>query len=148
MENVRTEIRGRLVEAMIERQYYALATTRLGIEERGIAFGDPGRPDSIRVLFEPTIVHMSDEEVAWEESHEGVPVRIPRPVTIRLRYTDDDHRVDTGVFDGLTSRVIQRELDELNGITLLNRVSALKRDMILKKVEKRKRRDELAEGHT
>lgn len=77
--------------------------------------------------FNPIIVDMSDDRIDMVEgclSFPGLILSISRPKIIKVRYTEPDGNVVTRVFDGLSSRAFQHELDHLDGILFGTRVSS------------------------
>lgn len=92
----------------------------------------PLNPDLVMplVLVNPVILDVSRKTTALEEgclSFPGVTGSIRRPHNIRLRYTDlegVEHEVDVR---GFTARVIQHEVDHLNGVLFIRHMSAAKR---------------------
>jgi peptide deformylase len=86
--------------------------------------------DMPAVLINPEILERSKEaEVADEGclSFPGIYVPVARSVEIRLRYTDLDGRSQTRTFRKFVARVAQHEIDHLNGVLLVDRMSPLKR---------------------
>jgi peptide deformylase len=70
------------------------------------------------------IVDASDETIYLEEGCLSFPnlyVKIKRPRSIKVRYTEPNGNVVTQKFDGMTARVFQHELDHLNGVVHLSR---------------------------
>ena len=62
---------------------------------------------------------------------------------IRDRYLDKDNSKNISTFGGFESRIIQHELDHLNGILFVDHLSRLKRDVIIRKMRKFKKEKEL-----
>lgn len=96
-------------------------------------------------LINPEIV----EKVGKNEIEEGclsIPdftTKIPRSKAVKVRYQDvkgEHHEIED---DDFLSIVIQHELDHLNGITMLDHISVMKREMYLKKLKKMQKREEL-----
>jgi len=134
----------RLLEDMFESMYAArgvgLAAPQIGISRR-IAVIDPsGGEDSGRriVLINPEIVCVE----GWQVVEEGClsvpgfhePVRRNRRVTVRAQ----DARGETFQMTGedLLARAFLHETDHLNGRLFLSHLSALKRDLIRRKIRK------------
>jgi peptide deformylase len=133
----------RLMEDMLETMYAApgvgLAAPQVGVGKRIIvvdAAGD-GKPEPI-LLANPEIVS-SEGEVDSEEGCLSLPefrekVKRRRKVCVKGM----DERGSERVYDaeGLLAVVFQHEIDHLDGILLLNRVSSLKRNIYKRKVKK------------
>ena len=104
-----------LAQTMIEKEGLGLAANQIGIKARAFAM----MGEQIVVCFNPRIVDFSDEQVYLEEGCLSFPnlyVKIKRPKKIKVRYTEPNGNVVTNVYDGITARVFQHELDHLNGI--------------------------------
>jgi peptide deformylase len=67
----------------------------------------------------------------------GVEVEIVRQYIADIAWDDESNSRQQRRFDGLPARIAQHEIDQLNGIFFLDRLSRLKRDMVLKKRKKR-----------
>lgn len=96
--------------------------------------------DEPMVLINPQIIECSSKEVDLEETCMTFPhitVKVSRPISIRVRYNQLSGVAKTFTYEGMTARLIQHQLDYLNGYTMLDRISKLKRDMIIKKMNKR-----------
>lgn len=70
----------------------------------------------------------------------GVKVKVPRHEKIRVQYHDEDGMVQILDASNLLARCIQHEYDHLQGKTMLDYLSKLKRDMIANKLKKNDRR--------
>lgn len=96
-------------------------------------------PSSQRVYVNPQIEWFSDETRSHTEgsvSMPGVTEEVVRPSAIRLRYQDLSGALRTEEADGLLSVCIQHEIDQLDGIFWIDRLSRLKRERIVKKFRK------------
>lgn len=110
----------------------------------GLSANQIGKPYSIFVLrshpenivcFNPKIVNVSHDLIEMEEaclSFPGVNLKIKRPSQIRLRFQMPSGMTDTKTFDGLTARIVQHEMDHLNGILFINRANRYHRDKAMK----------------
>jgi peptide deformylase len=113
---------------------------------------EDGRREKGKALFHmvnPEIVWASDEQFRWEEGCLSVPEfweYFERPRQVRIRYQDplgEVHEVDVCDYPGV---IVQHEMDHLEGVTLLDRVSRLKKGRYLKKVKKWQREQERVEA--
>jgi peptide deformylase len=102
-----------------------LAATQLGVLHRVLvyrAYSD----DPLTVLVNPVIEWTSDEQELAEEgclSLPGVHVEVERAVSVRVR-AQDEHGAELEVeAEGLPARVIQHEIDHLDGVLILDRIS-------------------------
>jgi peptide deformylase len=117
-----TESMGRLMHDALG---VGLAATQLGILHRVLVY-QAYADDPVSVLVNPEIEWRSDELELAEEgclSLPGVHVEVERNAAIRVRARDaagDEIEVDA---EGLEARVIQHEIDHLDGVLVLDRIS-------------------------
>ncbi len=96
----------------------------------------PGEP---RVYVNPQILSVSEERIVATEgsvSMPGVTEEIERPRAIRLSYQDLAGERHEAVMSGFEAVCMQHEIDQLDGIFWLQRLSRLKRDRVIKKFQK------------
>ena len=102
-----------------------LAATQLGVMHRVLVYRvDPDAP--LGVLINPEIEHKGDELETMEEgclSLPGVGVEVERPIHVRVRASDETGAPITVEASGLEARVIQHEMDHLDGVLILDRTS-------------------------
>jgi len=80
-----------------------------------------------------------------EEGCLSVPehyAEVVRPRAIRLRYLDYDNEIRELEAEGLLATCIQHEMDHLDGILFIDHLTALRRNIILRKLRKTKKADE------
>ena len=146
-----------LMDDMLETMYAApgigLAAPQVGVLRRVIVL-DIDREDvktGPLYMANPEIVEASDDDVVYEEGCLSVPDHysdVARPAEVTVRYLDRDGNSQDLKCDGLLATCVQHEIDHLDGILFIDHISALKRNMILRKLlkaRKEKERDE-AEG--
>lgn len=91
------------------------------------------------VMINPKITHYSDEESDYEEGCLSLPnVRelVIRPESIQVTFMDEQETMHTMEADGLLARVMQHEIDHLNGIYFTDRLSQLKRTLLQSKLRR------------
>jgi peptide deformylase len=102
-----------------------LAATQLGVMHRVLVYRvDPEAP--LGVLINPTIEWSGDEVETMEEgclSLPGVGVEVERPVRVRVSAQDETGAQLVVEASGLEARVIQHEVDHLDGVLILDRCS-------------------------
>jgi peptide deformylase len=102
-----------------------LAATQLGVLHRVLVYRAYSE-DPLTVLVNPVLEWESEERESAEEgclSLPGVHVEVERAARVRVR-AQDEHGEELEVdADGLTARVIQHEIDHLDGILILDRTS-------------------------
>ncbi|MBO6825095.1 MAG: peptide deformylase [Sneathiella sp.] len=147
---VNDEIR-KLVDDMFETMYEApgigLAAIQVGVQKRLLVVDVIGKndeendPDPI-ALINPEITWVSDDDSVYEEGCLSVPAHyadVVRPAEIKVKYLDRDGKEQELHADGLLATCIQHEIDHLDGILFVDHLSALKRNMILRKLLKLKK---------
>lgn len=127
-----------LVETMIHNEGIGLAANQIGLPYRVFSvYCDP-----ILCLFNPTIIDVSSEEVLLDEgclSFPGISVKVRRPKSIKVRYTQANGEVITSKYTGMTARVILHEYSHLQGRTMLDDCSIIQKEKALNKLKKMKR---------
>jgi peptide deformylase len=102
-----------------------LAATQLGVMHRLLVYRvEPDAP--LGVLVNPTIEWSGDELETMEEgclSLPGVGVDVERPIHVRVRALDEHGAPLTVEASGLEARVIQHEVDHLDGVLILDRTT-------------------------
>jgi peptide deformylase len=98
-------------------------------------------------MFNPEIIASSDETNVYEEGCLSIPEQfadVTRPAEVEVRWIDRDGKEVTETFDGLWATCAQHEIDHLDGKLFIDYLKPLKRQMITRKMIKKKR--ELARG--
>ena len=97
-------------------------------------------------MANPEIIWESEEMSVMEEGCLSIPRQyadIERPAQVRVKYLDYHNKEAELTADGLLSHCVQHEIDHLNGVLFVDYLSRLKRNMMLKKVEKLKKHQEM-----
>jgi peptide deformylase len=138
----------RLMDDMLETMYHAigigLAAPQVGAPSRVIVIDvarEGEKPQPLR-LANPEILWRSPDLVTANEGCLSLPehyAEVVRPAQIRLRYLDHENEIREIETDGLLATCLQHEIDHLDGVLFVDHVSAVKRDMILRKLAKAKR---------
>ncbi len=135
-----------LVEDMLETMYVAngvgLAAPQVGVSQR-VFVVDLGEADEEGngplAIVNPNVVESSRETSRSPEgclSIPGMEEVVERPETVTVEGTDPQGNPISLEITGLLSRVVQHEIDHLDGVLFIDRLSALKRRMLLKKWQK------------
>lgn len=98
---------------------------------------EPQYKGFIRTFINGHIVETSDDMVSMEEgclSVPGINESVKRPSKIRIKYLDEKLEPHDEWFDGFPARVLQHELDHLEGKMFVDRVSPLRKQLIKKKL--------------
>jgi peptide deformylase len=137
-----------LMDDMLETMYAApgigLAANQIGVLKRVLVLdvareGEPPKPMG---MANPEIVWQSDEMSTYNEGCLSLPEHyadITRPAEVKVRYLDRNGKSQELKADGLLATCVQHEIDHLNGVLFVDHLSALKRNMILKKLVKLKK---------
>ena len=123
------ELSDELQKIRVEGGGIGLAAPQVGINTQALVIGmgnfqTEGTEDYNQVFFNPNILSISDEQIYMVEgclSYPGLFVKIKRPKSIVMEWwTEEDTRCEEP-FDGMTSRILQHEVDHLYGITFQKR---------------------------
>ncbi len=135
-----------LVEDMLETMYFAegigLAAPQIGVSRRVCVLDlhDEDNPEGGRWVFvNPVIVESTDEEDKATEGCLSIPEMeevVARPARVTVRGFDADGETVEVEADGLLARALQHEIDHLDGILFIDRLSTFKRRALLKKWKK------------
>jgi peptide deformylase len=145
----------RLVDDMLETMYASdgvgLAATQVDVHERVVVIDTSDSRDRPRVLINPEITARSDELVVGEEGCLSVPQiydKVQRHARVSVRALGRDGQPYEFEAEGLESVCVQHELDHLVGKVFVEYLSALKRDRIRTKMQKRTRDEQAPAGAT
>ena len=133
-----------LASDMIETMEYnggiGLAAIQVGVRKRVLVANIDGE---IITVINPVIISSSEDCSSMREGCLSVPSMlesIERPSAISVKYRNLDGGHEEGSFFGDSSHIIQHEIDHLDGKTILNKISRLKRDVYTRKVKKIRRK--------
>ncbi len=144
-----------LIDDMFETMYAApgigLAAIQVGVPRRVLVI-DLQEPESeeegakpVRnpmVFINPQILSGSDQFSIYNEGCLSVPdqyAEVERPATVRASWMDREGRIHEQTLEGLLATCLQHEMDHLEGILFVDHLSRLKRDMLMKKLQKARR---------
>lgn len=136
-----------LVDDMVDTMYAApgvgLAAPQIGVSQRiFVADASSGRrEDALIVMINPVVVEREGVQSETEGclSVPGLEATVARPARLVLRGLDRDGTTREIAGTGLLARVFQHELDHLDGSLFLDRLHGIKRDLLLRKIAKRRR---------
>jgi peptide deformylase len=145
-ERLAEEVR-RMGSVMHDAMGIGLAATQVGVMHRVLVYRV--EPDaSVAALINPVIDWTSEDEMEIMDegclSLPGVMVEVERPIHVRVRGSDE--RGDTLLIEasGLEARVIQHEIDHLDGVLILDRTPKDQRKQAMKELRERLREDAAA----
>lgn len=135
-----------LLDTMHQAKGIGLAAPQIGIQKRLIVI-DAAReeePPNPICMANPQIVDVSEDDQVREEGCLSLPEQyseVTRPESVRVRYIDRDNEKREMDANGILAVCIQHEIDHLDGILFVDHISALKRNMILRKLTKIKKQE-------
>ena len=154
VEKIDADLR-RLVADMIETMYAApgvgLAAPQVGVSLQlavvDISVGED--PSQLLVLINPELVAQSGKQVDEEGclSFPGFTEMVERPMSVTLKAHDLDDRPFEVEAEGFLARAFCHEIDHLNGVLFVDRMSSLKRQLIRRKINKAVQSGEWAETY-
>lgn len=144
LERVDAEVL-KLADDMLETMYAApgvgLAAVQVGVPLRLVVL-DVSEEDGVKspqVFINPEIVARSRELRLYEEGCLSIPdfrLEIERPSEITVTYIDRDGRKQQIQATGLLATALQHEIDHLEGKLIIDFLTRLKRDMVIRKFKK------------
>lgn len=137
----------RLIDDMIETMYASngigLAAPQVGVSQRLIVVDtSPRQPNqSLIIMINPQIISKEGEILSEEGclSLPGFITKLKRDERVLVRGLDRKGKEIEIQAEGLLARAIQHEIDHLDGILLIDRISPLKRELFRKKYQKTKK---------
>ena len=147
LENV-GESEKKLVNDLFETMYNSngigLAAVQVGILKRILVIDVSTKEEEKNPLcfINPVIKKISDEKSVYEEGCLSIPdtfIEIERPKICEVEYVNLDGKLKNIKCDGLLSTCLQHEINHLDGKLIIDHLTKLKRDIIIKKISKNKK---------
>ena len=155
----------KLMDKMLNTMYKApgigLAAPQIGINKRVIVMDTSPRPGLKRYQEEkiekkeikPNPIQMANPELIWvsekKETDEegclsipGIMGDVTRSSSCKVKYLDRNGESKKLIAKGLLARCVQHEIDHVNGILFIDRMSKTKKDIILRKIKKQQKEKE------
>ena len=138
-----------MFETMYEAPGIGLAAIQVGVPKRVLVIdlqededenGQPVR--NPRVFINPEFYDPSEDLNTYNEGCLSVPdqyAEVDRPATVYCRWLDETGAAHDEKIEGMLATCLQHEMDHLQGILFIDHLSRLKREMVLKKLEKARR---------
>lgn len=143
VESVDDEVR-RLVDDMLETMYDArgigLAATQVDVHRRVIVMDVSDAQSTPLVMINPEYTPIGDDRDLMSEGCLSIPeyyAEVPRALKVHLKALDRDGKPFELEAEGLLAHCIQHEYDHLEGVLFVDYLSPLKRDRVMKKMQKR-----------
>jgi len=138
-----------MLETMYEDRGVGLAANQVGVLKRVLVLDlqnddEEERPKGFYPLYiaNPEVTEASEEMIEAEEYCLSVPdqgVRVLRHASIKIKYLDYNNKVKDLSSRGWLARAIQHEMDHLNGKILIDYLSVLKKNVVLRRLTKLKK---------
>ena len=138
----------RLAADMLDTMYDApgigLAAIQVNVPKRLVVIdvADEDEPKKPLVLINPKILELGSQMSVYEEGCLSLPevrLEIERPATLKVAYLDLEGKPHVLNADGLLATALQHEIDHLDGKLIIDFLTRLKRDMIIRKFKKQAR---------
>ncbi len=138
----------KLMADMLETMYLApgigLAAPQVGVTKRVIVIDASGKEDDPQPIkmADPELLFASEELWTYEEGCLSLPdhyAEVERPAKVKVSYLDENNERREMEADEILATCIQHEMDHLDGMLFVDHISALKRNMILRKLVKTKK---------
>ena len=136
----------RLIEEMFEAMYavngVGLAAPQIGVLQRVVVVDTSSADEDVKpfAMINPEILE-TEGTIRYREGCLSVPgeaEEVERAARVKVRFLDRDGNPVEMEATGLTAVCIQHECDHLNGVVFVDRLSALKRERIKKRMKRRK----------
>jgi peptide deformylase len=145
---ITSEIRESLDEMaaiMDEWKGVGLAAPQVGILRRFLVMMNPDTKEVLKMI-NPSILSRSEKACVMNEGclsvlgPDDLPVfaDVSRPESVLAEWTDENGVSRKREFSGVSARIVQHEIDHLDGILFIDYLSSTKREMVMRKVRKRK----------
>lgn len=129
-----------MIDTMEAMPGVGLAAPQIGVMLRlAVVDGSTERGRAVR-LANPEVIEASPEMRAHDEASPnlpGVSARLERPRVVTVRYLDENGMINRREFRDLESTSVQHQIDHLNGRMYFDRLSKVKRDMLVRKARKK-----------
>ena len=133
-----------MVQMMTQQNGVGLAAPQVGITQRFLVMMDPDT-NVIYRMINPEIVSRSTETCVMEEGclsvlgPDNLPVysNVRRPESVDVKWTDEHGNLQNAHMSGVPARIVQHETDHLDGVLFIDYLSGVKREMLMRKVNRR-----------
>jgi peptide deformylase len=129
-----------MISVMNENNGIGLAAIQIGVKKRIIVANIDNEPIA---MINPEVLSVGELTSKVVEGCLSVPTvleEIERSSSVIVKYMDRGANYVEKEFKGLSSHIVQHEIDHLDGKTILDKISRLKRDIYKRKVNKLRRK--------
>lgn len=147
VEDIDDDVRT-LMDDMLETMYAApgvgLSAIQVGVARRIVVIDtakDPDPPQPLR-LINPEIIWQAEETSPFEEGCLSFPDQyeeVERPGAVHVQYLDENGVRRVVEAEGLQAIALQHEIDHLDGVLLVDHISTIKRNIIMRRMKKLRR---------
>lgn len=130
------QIIDRMFTIMREKNGVGIAAPQIGISQRIFVYGfeySPRYPDApavpVMAAINPEILWQSEDTTSYEEGCLSVPFKrgaIARSASVKFAYYDIEGKKHEKTVQGFEARIVQHEIDHLNGILIADRAISLR----------------------
>lgn len=128
-----------MIDTMEAMPGVGLAAVQIGVMQRLAVVDASGERGQAVRMANPEVLHASVQPREHEEASPclpGVSAKIERPRAVTVRFLNEAGEVEERDFVGLWSTSVQHQIDHLAGKMYFDRLSKMKRDMLLRKARK------------
>lgn len=134
-----------MVGMMRAQNGVGLAAPQVGVTKRFLVMMNP-ETEEVFKMINPVITSHSDDVAVMEEGclsvlgSDNLPVyaNVTRPAVVTVEWTGPDGKKYAAEMSGIMARIVQHETDHLDGILFIDYLSPVKREMVMRKVRRRK----------
>ncbi|MEZ5724161.1 MAG: peptide deformylase [Paracoccaceae bacterium] len=134
-----------MLATMYDAPGVGLAAPQVGVLSRLFVMDaqrDPEAEPRPMALINPEITWESEDQNVYEEGCLSIPdhyAEVTRPASVKVSWLGLDGKQHQEEFDGLWATCAQHEIDHLDGVLFIDHISAMRRQMITRKMVKLKR---------
>ncbi|MBO7656873.1 MAG: peptide deformylase [Alphaproteobacteria bacterium] len=134
-----------MVKMMRNQNGVGLAAPQVGVTKRFLVMMNP-ETEEVFKMINPKIIERSTETVVMEEGclsvlgPDDLPVyaNVSRPAVVTIEWMGVDGKNYAAEMSGIMARIAQHETDHLDGVLFIDYLPAAKREMVMRKVRRRK----------
>ena len=134
-----------MVQMMRAQNGVGLAAPQVGVTKRFLVMMNP-ETEEVFKMINPRITSRSAETVVMEEGclsvlgSDDLPVyaNVTRPAVVAVEWMGENGKKYAAEMSGIMARIVQHETDHLDGVLFIDLLPAAKREMVMRKVRRRK----------
>lgn len=134
-----------LKDTLVKADGCGLAAPQIGVSRRVLIVTGEGLEDTYpylkgfkRTMINPQVLEESEDKCSYSEgclSVPGIYADVTRPSSIRIRYFDEEFKPVEETLDKFACRMVQHELDHLDGSLFVDKIALIRKKMIAKKLQ-------------